>query len=109
MFKYYTYCLIFIKVHIYKPKTSREANSEKYIICKDFCYVENGNKIIDKLCEGFDLIVDHQLSNLFNFDINTYFISKIEEINAIYGQQQIENILLTLNYIQEDLCENKTK
>jgi 23S rRNA U2552 (ribose-2'-O)-methylase RlmE/FtsJ len=97
------------EVHIYKPKTSREANSEKYIICKDFCDVQNGNEIIDKLCEGFDQIIDHQISNLFNFDINTYFISKIEEINAIYGQQQIENILLTLNYIQEDLCENKDK
>ena len=25
--------------------------------------------------------------------MNNYFLNKIEEINAIYGQQQIENIL----------------
>ena len=34
-----------------------------------------------------------------------YFLSKIQEINAIYGQQQVENILNTLNYIQDS---NKT-
>lgn len=97
------------EVHVYKPKTSREANSEKYIICKDFCCVNNSNDIIEKLCENFEMIVDHQITNMFNFEINNYFISKIEEINAIYGQQQIENIMLTLNYIQEDLCSNKDK
>ena len=29
-------------------------------------------------------------------------MSKIQEINAIYGQQQIENILTTINYIKEE-------
>ena len=31
------------------------------------------------------------------------FINKIKEINAIYGQQQIENINNTLNLIREYL------
>ena len=34
--------------------------------------------------------------------MNTYYLNKIQDINAIYGQQQIENILLTINYINEN-------
>ena len=41
--------------------------------------------------------------------MNNYFLNKIEEINAIYGQQQIENILQTLNYIEDNLIQNKEK
>ena len=41
--------------------------------------------------------------------MNSHFISKIEEINAIYGQQQIENILLTLNYLKEGILKQMDK
>ena len=41
--------------------------------------------------------------------MNSFFLSKIQEINAIYGQQQVENILLTLNYIHESDQIHKEK
>jgi hypothetical protein len=49
---------------------------------------------------------------MFDYKIPRYFINKIEEINAIYGQIQIENINFTLNLIRsiknyEISCNNK--
>ena len=97
------------EVYVYKPCTSREANSEKYIICKFFKNIENRNQIIEKLSERFNQLNDNKLKKIFNYSIHSYFISKVEEINAIYGQQQIENILLTLNYLKEGILQQKDK
>ena len=88
-------------VYIYKPYTSRIANSEKYIICKNF---KNNNKnICNEIIDNFDYVLENidNIHSLFNIKLPKLFIKKIEEINAIYGQQQIENINTTLNFIRE--------
>jgi len=53
------------------------------------------------------MLPDKQLISLFKFDLPYFFINKIEEINAIFGQQQIENIVTTLNLINST-NNNKT-
>ena len=107
IFKYKTVEIIFLLsnlyeyVYIYKPYTSRVANSEKYIICKNFKNnIPNLNK---KIIENFDYVLNNidNIYSLFNVKFPRLFINKIEEINGIYGQQQIENINSTLNIIRE--------
>ncbi len=93
-------------VYIYKPYTSREANSEKYIICKHFEKKSNYENIIHKLIYSFENLNKQKLNRIFNINLNSYFLSKIQEVNAIYGQQQIENILTTINYIKEEESNN---
>jgi hypothetical protein len=77
------------------------ANSEKYIICIN--YKNNNKKIITNIIENFDLIINNidSISSLFNLQLNKHFLTKIQEINAIYGEQQLENISATLNLIKE--------
>ena len=41
----------------------------------------------------------HKLSNIFSIGLNCFFTNKMQEINAIFGQQQIESIANTLNWI----------
>ena len=48
-----------------------------------------------------------QLISLFNFDLPYIFINKIEEINAIFGQQQIENIHYTITLISSKHKQDK--
>ena len=88
-------------VYIFKPNTSRIANSEKYIICIN--YKNNNKKIITNIIENFDLIVNNidSISSLFSRPLNKHFLTKVQEINAIYGEQQLENISATLNLIKE--------
>ena len=105
----YLLAYFYEKVYVYKPNTSREANSEKYIICTNFTKKGNYYKIMNKLKYNFIDLNKQKLTQIFDFKLNTYYMSKIQEINAIYGQQQIENILTTINYIKEENINNKDK
>ena len=89
------------KVYIYKPLTSREANSEKYIICMNFKATKNYDLIIKKLKHNFHLMINSKITKILSYDMNSFFLNKIQEINAIYGQQQIENILSTINHVRD--------
>lgn len=94
-------CYFYENVHVYKPLTSREANSEKYIICMNFQRKKNYDLIIKKLKHNFHLMKSQKIVRILNYDLNSFFLSKIQEINAIYGQQQIENILCTINHVHD--------
>ena len=97
------------KVYITKPQTSRYANSEKYIVCKNFLVV-NSAGVFPYLKVAFEKLLnvtDNNVENIARFlkiPISTFFITKLEEYNAIFGQQQIENIHQTIT-----LIENKQK
>ena len=97
----YLLCNVYENVYIFKPNTSRIANSEKYIICIN--YKNNNKKIITNIIENFDLIINNidSISSLFSRPLNKHFLTKVQEINAIYGEQQLENISATLNLIKE--------
>jgi len=91
------------KVYIIKPNTSRVANSEKYIICKNFV-LENSKPFVLRLSKIYDVMdcektMENEIRRFLNINISHYYINKLEEINAIFGQQQIENINATFNLI----------
>ena len=90
--------------YIIKPHTSRAANSEKYVVCCDFQYnntTEIANKFLSILYVLNNMkLKDILISRLLDININYKFITSVEEINAIIGQNQIANILSTLRIIQ---------
>ena len=97
-------------VSIIKPNTSRMANSEKYIVCEG--YLNNDYSVIEYLIDNYDKIIDKDNNILGFLNINPpyYFINKIEDYNAILGQQQIENINATINkIINKETYENNIK
>ena len=90
---------IYAEVYITKPHTSRLANSEKYIICKNFL-LDSSLKMYDVFVEEFAKLNDAKnVISILNIEHDYYFLNKIEEINAILGQRQLENIITTLNVI----------
>ena len=93
------------KVYITKPQTSRYANSEKYIVCKGFLF-DSSIGYYNYLYNAFNkMISTHDYIRRFlSSDISHFFLTKLEEYNSIFGQQQIENIYYTLT-----LIENKNK
>ncbi len=99
---------LYEKVYIIKPQTSRYANSEKYIVCKNFI----GPKcdiLYKYLYTCFENLLSSQrpINRLLNIPLTLLFTTKIEEYNAIFGQQQIENIHYTLNLIETENKEEK--
>jgi len=92
-------------VYITKPQTSRTGNSEKYIVCKGFLY-DSSTKFYSYIHKTFQSANNpstdhHYIYRFLNIPIPLAFISKIEEYNSIFGQQQIENIYTTLSIIEK--------
>lgn len=113
----YLLSTVYEEVYVIKPHTSRHANSEKYVVCKKFRENLNLRELIIKF---YSLLKDMRMRSVSNADMrsntdmriesNTIFsilnieipylyINKVEEYNAIFGQQQIENIYMTLQLI----------
>lgn len=92
-------------VYITKPNTSRYANSEKYIVCKNFLFSSN-SAFVPGLRKCLNSTIDSTtyIHRFLKCPISNYYIGKIEEYNAIAGQQQIEHIQQTII-----LIENKHK
>lgn len=108
---------LYDKVYIVKPCTSRAANSEKYLVCKNFRLSNSKNLLmnflqvfsdIDKCGDSFITI-----TKIMNLPIPYYFLNKLEEFNSIIGQYQIGNISSTINLIEnrnrKDKIENIKK
>ena len=95
------------KVYIIKPYTSRYANSEKYIVCKGFIF-NSCQQFYNVLYNAFEKMMNVSssiyISRFLKIHIPLYFLSKIDEYNAVFGQQQIENIYYTIT-----LIDNKHK
>ena len=110
----YLLTMLYDQVYYCKPHTSRYANSEKYIICKGFRLTDSKALVISlyHVLQSFSENDDKYLFRLFNFDIPYVTVQRIEEYNAIFGQQQIECISQTLFLIESsnyDKIENMKK
>ena len=107
----YILSTFYTNIYITKPNTSRYANSEKYLVCTDFRY-NNTSYISQKFHDTLKVLnnIDfkkYQIKSVINIPIQLYFINQIEEINAILGQQQVENIVNTIKLI--NLNEKKSE
>ena len=94
--------IIYLLMHFYssvyeiKPCSSRYANSEKYVVCKNFRHIGlEKDKFIDIMVN----LKNNNIESLFSYKIPYYVMSKLEEYNAIFGQQQLESIVNTLSII----------
>ena len=100
----YLICCFYENVYIYKPLTSRPANSEKYIIAKGFMgidknYLEMLFQVIgkwDEICYN-----GYYINDIFGDTIPTSFLKVIKKYNKINSEIQIDNIKKTLTLINK--------
>jgi len=99
------------KVYIIKPHTSRYANSEKYVVCKGFTSIpfDQYAPFVQRAFEKMLLSSTNDLyiHRFLNTPISTFFQNKLEEYNAIFGQQQVENIHFTITLIDNKHKQDK--
>lgn len=101
---YFLSC-VYEKVYIYKPHTSRSANSEKYVICKNY-QVSDSKNLVRSMFNILNSFKDEQYPYRFlNIDIPYSFTCAIQEINAIIGQGQLECIATTLSLMDTSANE----
>ena len=79
-----------------KPETSRIANSEKYIICKGY-KINDDKELYKTIISSYSNVINNDyIHRILNIKIPNYFLNKIEEINTLLGQYQMENISCTI-------------
>lgn len=96
--------LTYEEVFIYKPKTSRPTNSEKYIICKNF-KIKNRDIVLNRLRDLSEKlkIQTNKYSSFTLFDtIPESFIDKIKDMNSQLLRKQCDNLQNAI-----ELCENE--
>jgi len=84
----------YTNVHIIKPRTSRPANSEKYIVCTGYI-LQNGMVFIPLL---YDYLRD--TTQRLNIDVPIGILHSIIEFNSSFITNQIMYIVKTMHYIQ---------
>ena len=92
-----SYC--YSSVKLFKPITSRQANSEKYVICNNFIKPENFALVLVKLKQALHLLKTTELpigaigiNVLFDFSVESNFVQNIKG----YNDKFIENEYLTI-------------
>ena len=79
-----------------KPCTSRFANSERYAVCKGF-RLNNARECSKALRASIEKHARNtKIIRFLNCDIPYVVRNRVEEYNAIFGQQQVESISHTL-------------
>jgi 23S rRNA U2552 (ribose-2'-O)-methylase RlmE/FtsJ len=111
----------FEEVYIYKPETSRPANSEKYLICMYYKnnFSEKTKINLLNIIEEWNNIKLDELSSVFFKDIKieNSFIQKLNEYNEKYMNEQIyylnNTIELSNNKIEKEkyykIIQNQVK
>lgn len=92
----YLLFIFYREIYIYKPKTSRPTNSEKYVVCK-FYNIDESDKIflLEKLRRLSISIskMDYTFISFRLFDkIPNSFINRIRDINTILLDRQCEHL-----------------
>lgn len=108
---------LYDKVYICKPSTSNITSFERYIVCKNFLHDEKSYTYLRvnylKLLVFLKKIDNKHIISILDVDIPYYFKNKIDDINIIIGQQQLEaldNIInIYKNKNKDDKIENIKK
>lgn len=98
-------------LYIVKPNTSNITSFDKYIICKNYLLNEKDIKYLKfnyyKLFVFIKKFNNEKISGLFDFDIPYYFKNKLDDLNIIIGQKQIEAMDLIINIYKNKNNNNK--
>ena len=100
---------LYEKVYIVKPNTSRYANSERYIVCKYFKLTDSSHLFYPLLNNISQINNYDYITSIYDEKLNYYFLIKMEEINSVIGQQQIEYINSTIELIENNDSEKLNK
>ena len=102
---------LYDKVYVLKPNTSNVTSFDKYIVCKNF--QKNESKLIYFKCSYYRLLVflkkieNKNIISILDFDIPNYFLTKIDDMNIIIGQQQLESVDIIINILKNKNKDDK--
>ena len=102
---------LYERMYILKPSTSNITTFEKYIVCKRFKNREERNINLRlnyvRLLVFLKKLDNKYIVSLLDYEIPYYFTMKLDDMNIISGQQQIESLDLALNILKNKNKDDK--
>jgi len=98
----------FEKIYIYKPETSRPANSEKYVVCLNYLdnmSDENKINLINNIQLWDELDDNTHTAILTNINVNNNFIKNLETYNFQYIENQKHHLQNTIKLADTPLTK----
>jgi hypothetical protein len=102
------------KMYLIKPSISNITTGERYVICKSFnsnilhqsnLQKDIDNNVIPNINDAF--INKKYIKSLLQNELSYYFLNKLEESNAIIGQQQLESYDQIINIFKNKNRDEK--
>jgi hypothetical protein len=110
----YLLSCIYDKVSIIKPTTSNITSFERFIVCKNFLLNDKRKEAykayyfkIGNFINSYKENDNNNISSIVNFDVPYLFLNKIDDINIIFGQQQLENLNQVINVLKSKNPDEK--
>jgi hypothetical protein len=105
---------LFEKVYIIKPNTNNITTFEKYIVCKNYNVICDTKLELHKSnyykLQGFIKNLNNRnIVSIIDYEIPCYFVNKIDDINIIIGQQQLESLDQIINIIKNKNKEERVE
>lgn len=114
----------FEKTSIIKPNTCDITSFDKYIVLQkfkmnyhDFDLFHSYNKVLNEFITSYynnmnnknnnNNNIELKIQNIITIDIPYYFLNKIDDINIIIGQQQLEALIQIINILKSKNIEEK--
>ena len=114
IFESETVCLLYLlacsfeSVDIFKPATSKEGNSEVYVVCQRFRDSKWLDAVLEKMTEYYgNFPVDYSLFS--QDDIPESFVSELRKCGDLFMQLQENVISNNLHYWKDNLSNNDMK
>jgi hypothetical protein len=96
----------FDKVYVLKPDSSNIVNDDKYIVCKHFLK-KRSTALVSQLVPLIESHATQHLGKLLRYKLPYTFLIKMEEINVIIGQKQMDGLCQMINTVKHKSNENK--
>ena len=99
---------LYEKVYICKPNTNNIISFDRFIVCKNFIQDEQSKNYLKvnylKLIIFLKKLDDKNITSILDYDIPYYFKNKIDDLNVIIGQHQLDALDQIIN-----IYKNKNK
>jgi hypothetical protein len=111
----YIFCSLFEKTYIIKPNTSNITTFDKYIVLKKFHLTSDKFDLFYSYTKTIQEIIDYYKNNnesininsIIDYDLPYHFLNKIDDINLIIGQQQLQVFVHLINILKLENKEEK--
>jgi 23S rRNA U2552 (ribose-2'-O)-methylase RlmE/FtsJ len=106
----YFLTIYYNNVYITKPLTSREGNSEKYIVAQNFKGISLNEIVkLNNILSIWNKLGDYYVIDIFNFELSPKFINEISEINEMIIRKQIISLNRGIKIIKNGITPTSIK